>query len=144
MLHDFDFVAGGDFQPLHQVFGGNPGFDPVAAAVESALMPPGQVQRRFTQGFTGNGSGVQAGATDGAVLFHQCNAVTELGGLDGPLLASRPAADYHEIIVLHATSLRWLGALVFCRPEASSFSSFEPQYLFKQQRALVKDIACLR
>ena len=100
-----DFVADGNVQTLHQVLGGDALLNPIAAAIEPALTPAGQVQHRFAQGFAGNGAGMHAGPTDGERALDQGHAAAKLGRLNRGLLTGRAAADDDEIVFVHCLPL---------------------------------------
>lgn len=86
-----------------EVVHGDVFLDGVTATIEGALAQPTQVDHGFAKGLAGDGPGVDADPTDGALLFDDSDPLVQLGRADGSLLSGGTAANDDEIesSVLH-------------------------------------------
>jgi len=62
------------------------------------------MENRFTERFAWNGARVIARTTEHARAFDESYRFAELCGLNGRLLAGRPAPNHYHIDLLHAYS----------------------------------------
>ncbi len=77
-------------------------FDAVIDAVDPLKLEAGEVQNGFPHGFTGDGSGVDADATDDVALLDYNDATAGFGGLNGGSLTGGAGADHDHVVGAHA------------------------------------------
>ena len=80
-----DHVVGAEHQVLH----GDVLLDGVRRTVQATQPVARQVQGCFTQRLAGDGARVDAHAADHGFALDQCDALVQLGGLNGGALAGR-------------------------------------------------------
>ena len=106
VLQNLDLMANGHFQPLHQIARRDVFFHSVAAAIESALPPAGEIEHRLAQRFARNRPGMEARTANLEHLLDQQHRTAEFGRLNGAALPRRAAAKDDEIIFFHAQPSR--------------------------------------
>ena len=98
VVHDHVLMVADDVslaadQVAYRDFGVERIFDPV----EPALAKAREIERRFSQRLAGQRSCVDRGASDWTPL-NEGNALSEVGSLRRPLLASRSGADHDQVV----------------------------------------------
>ncbi len=101
VLQHLDLVVQGLVQAHGEVGAADVLLDPVGAAVEAALAPAGQVQRRLAQGLGRDGAGVHRHPADAAAVLDHQHRLAQLGRLHRGPAARRPRADDDEIVAIH-------------------------------------------
>ena len=77
--------------------------DPIARAVELALVHPGQVQNRLAQRLRRDGAGIDADAAEHRPLLDDRDRFAQLGRRDRGLLAARARADDDHVVFEYRT-----------------------------------------
>src|SRR6059036_2651921 len=79
---------------------------PVVDAVQPSLLEAREVEGRLPKRLRRNRPGVDPSAADLLGLLHDGDALAEVRGLSGALLARRPGSDHDEIVMCHVSASR--------------------------------------
>ena len=100
-MDDLDLVLDDVIGVEREFFDRNRVLELVRGAVNAALWNSGKKERGFAEGFTRNGAGVDADASDDFLPLDQAYFLAEFGRLYGGLLAGRSGSYDEKIVVGH-------------------------------------------
>ncbi|VAZ59921.1 hypothetical protein LAUMK7_02354 [Mycobacterium kansasii] len=101
IAYHVDFLADHMLGPGQQIGRGDPVLDTVARPVEFALIHAGEVEHRLAQRLRWDGAGVDADAAQHSATLDDRNGFAQLGRGNGRLLAARPRAENHHVVLAH-------------------------------------------
>ena len=93
-------APGADATAVHEVRNDEAFLEGIVDPVQAALPQPGKIQGCFTQSLGRDGPRVDPGSAEMAGPLDQRDALSEVGGLSGPLFSGRPGTNYDQVIPL--------------------------------------------
>src|SRR5579862_2233831 len=105
-LDDLDFAGHDGLRPKDQIRHHDAVFQHITTPVKCPLLKSTQIENSLTQGFAGNGAGVNADTANGSLPVDDCDFLSEFCRTDGALLSRGSASDNHQIVFVrvHAKS----------------------------------------